>query len=954
MLLLSLSACNTLWQPAPGGFPGGGDGKLGLPPVLTLVSPEEGAQLVHHEGLTLVGSVEDPDTSVDRLTLTLSSDISGALDLELEMTSGGNFVGVVDLPVGAHVLTLTVTDEFEHSDSAQVSVEKLANRPPTDPVVLISPDDPVAGEEIRVAFVTESSDPDGDDFGYAYRWYKDGVEQTEWAGKPNITDGVININEIWGVEVFASDTELESGISSDEVLVTTAGPIITIALEPFGASANDDIICDYTVVDYEGNPITEEEATWLINGAEAGDAAQPLTSGFVRGDQVTCRVRAVSSVEKTRQETINVENAVPQISNVTISPAGDGTEATTYSCSGQPSDADGDPISLTTTWYVNGSAALVGNGLDGTWFDKGDEVYCTLRADDGQGGIGSGNSSTVTIVNTPPTAAVLDLDPYPAFPGDTVTCNQTTAPSDPDPADSLTITTAWTVNGSSVGSGSTYDTTGRVEGDLLECTVSASDGTVSVDASASVTLAERLSGSVFAYQADIQIKGSKTDTFLGNTVVNAGDVDADGTDDLLIGASNRSNKSGAVFLFSGAGLGSNNLDTSADYWWSGSSSSLLGGGVQGVSYLGDTDGDGADDLLMAAPYATTSVNEGGAVYLFETGDMAGWGQGNAPGTEATATIKGDGTKDRLGAGIGSVDVDGDGTPDLLVGIPYDDGAATNAGAVAVYLGGGLSGNLLPSDADYTMTGDQTADRLGNNAVRAIGDVDGDGTEDLFIGAHNMSATSSSNTGVGFIVSGSSVASGSTSSVAALRIEGVNTSDSFGDSATTLGDLDGDGSDDFAVGARFGDEHSTDAGSVYFWFGSTTTGTVSANTADATWGSSGSADRLGWEMSSGDLDGDGSYELLVGSYGSSYNSKSSSGEGFVLLGSGYGSWTTGADIDDDDQVKFQGNQTNQYAGRSGAVISDLNSDGYSEWVVSSQGGAAGNIARAGFVYVFYGP
>jgi hypothetical protein len=953
MLLLSLLACDASWGPAPG-FTGGGDPDLGLPPTLTLDLPEDGAELIYSEDLSLVGTVTDPDTSLDQLRFVVTSDAADELEATFEVAGGGNFGAIVNLPVGAHTLTVAVFDEFDQSASAEVSVTKLENRTPSDPVIAISPQDPVAGEEIAVFFAEESVDPDGDEVFYAYNWFKDGVAQEQYAGAPGIPDEVTGRNQIWRVEVNATDGVNQSAIATDEVEITSDGPIINVSIEPFNASANDDLVCAYSVNDPEGNPITEQEATWLVNGTEAGDADSPLTSGFVRDDQVTCRVRAVSTVEKSRQETIVVKNAAPTITSITMSPT-EVREADTVTCTIDASDADGDPVNATATWYVDGVATVVGSTIDGTNFDKGEELSCGVRADDAKGGVSNEVSTqTILVKNTVPSTAVLSMDPFPAFPGDTVECVQDTAPTDPDPADTLTVDIAWAVNGTTDGTAttSTYDSTGLTDGDKLKCTVTASDGNTNSVATASVTLTERLSGTLYGFDADATIKGTKANAYFGHTVLNPGDVDGDGDDDLLISAYGHTSSTGAVFLFSGASLTSGNQrDSDADYWWTGSATgNQLGGAPQGIGMVGDTDGDGYADLLMAEPYAN---GEAGAVYLFESGDIANWGAGNDADGEATAIIEGVDAKDRMGSGLGGTDIDGDGLSDLILAIPYDDGQASNAGAVVVFLGG-VSGTVDADDADYTMTGDGTADRLGLNAVRTVGDVDGDGTDDLVIGAQNMDATSTQNTGVAFVVGSGDIDDDQVSNLAALRIEGINSNDSFGDSATGLGDLDADGYDEFAVGARFGDVDATDGGSVYFWFGSTTTGTVSANTADASWGSNSNGDRLGWELSTGDLDGDGAQELMTGAYSRTFNSKSGAGASYVLLGSDYTSWTTGANIDDDEQVRVVGNLNNHYVGRSAVVLGDINGDGYDEYVVGGEGKNNGSSNRAGFVYLFYGP
>ena len=172
MLLLSQFACNALWQPAPGNFPGGGSGDMGLPPTVLLSSPEDETELIHSDILFLSGSISDPDSSLEQLSLSLISDLSGELDADFQFAGGGNFGGLVDLEVGEHTLTITVVDEFDHADSVSFAVTKLANRTPSTPEIILSPEDAVVGEELTVLFSTESVDPDGEEVFYSYNWFR--------------------------------------------------------------------------------------------------------------------------------------------------------------------------------------------------------------------------------------------------------------------------------------------------------------------------------------------------------------------------------------------------------------------------------------------------------------------------------------------------------------------------------------------------------------------------------------------------------------------------------------------------------------------------------------------------------------------------------------------------------------------------------------------------------------
>jgi hypothetical protein len=172
------------------------------------------------------------------------------------------------------------------------------------------------------------------------------------------------------------------------------------------------------------------------------------------------------------------------------------------------------------------------------------------------------------------------------------------------------------------------------------------------------------------------------------------------------------------------------------------------------------------------------------------------------------------------------------------------------------------------------------------------------------------------------------------------------------SAAGLGDVDGDGTDDFVVGARFGDEVSTDGGALYFYYGGLTGGTLTPADADASWGTSVADSRLGWDLDAQDLDGDGQAELMAGAY--AWTSPVSSGRSFLLLGSDYGSWTTGMDVASEAYATVAGDTANEFVGRTNAALGDVDGDGASEWVVGAEGVAVDGNNRAGEVWIFYGP
>ena len=204
------------------------------------------------------------------------------------------------------------------------------------------------------------------------------------------------------------------------------------------------------------------------------------------------------------------------------------------------------------------------------------------------------------------------------------------------------------------------------------------------------------------------------------------DLSGDGFGDAWIGAckwDEPSTDAGGVFLFEGpitSDLTSDDSDGSAV----GSGGDRLG---WSVDFSGDLDGDGLPDLVAGATRNDAGTGNAGAVYVW-TGTPSG-----DAATTATATILGDASSQELGYSVSSAgDVDGDGVDDLLVGTEKDDSSANNAGGAWLFWGP-LAGSLSLDDAAYEILGIDANDDLGIH-VTLVPDVDGDGKDELLIGA----------------------------------------------------------------------------------------------------------------------------------------------------------------------------------------------------------------------------
>jgi hypothetical protein len=339
--------------------------------------------------------------------------------------------------------------------------------------------------------------------------------------------------------------------------------------------------------------------------------------------------------------------------------------------------------------------------------------------------------------------------------------------------------------------------------------------------------------------ADLIVWGVDLGTSVGGSIA-VGDVDADGTGDLVLGAPALGGAfSGAVFVVFGPVSGSTTVDDAIAFS-SGITSTDLGADVD----AGDADGDGAEDLLLGSPSSDSA-------YVYFGPITADRDIGDADASLVGAT--GDVTATFVQI---AQDVDGDGVSDLLVGAPR---AGSSFEGTVYVTSGASSGTIdLATDATYTYEGASGSHYLGDAGVD-VGDATGDGIADFA-----LSAVGAYDGGVVYIVEGG-LAPGAygVATDSLTRLRGVDSS-KFG-AAVASTDYDSDGTNDLFVGATSTRNAAGDpAGAVYGFLGPFGGSAIEAADAHVRWDSTLADARLGSEVAvDGDLDGDKTPDVLMG-------------------------------------------------------------------------------------------
>jgi hypothetical protein len=360
------------------------------------------------------------------------------------------------------------------------------NSPPFAPAIDVSPDLPATTDDLICTVTAPSSDPDGDEIAYTYRWYNNGEPQDE-LNTSTLDSSHTTKNQVWRCMVIASDGIDSIAILSDEVTILNSTPTAPVVdVTPDFPVTTDDLLCSITS---EGSDADGDEITYTYQWYRDDEPQEELITSTVDfiytapGDTWKCVVTSGDDEDSSAGslDEVIIVNATPTAPVLEITPdLPVTTDDLICSITTDGSDPEGDAIIYTYQWYKDDELqeGLTTNTVDSSYTSKDELWRCVVTYDDGAGA-SADTFAEVTIYNSPPSAPVMDVSPDHPDTNEDLVCSISVPGSDPD-GDTITYTYQWYKNGELQTdlTANTIDSSYTTDDDVWRCVVTAHDGTV--------------------------------------------------------------------------------------------------------------------------------------------------------------------------------------------------------------------------------------------------------------------------------------------------------------------------------------------------------------------------------------------------------------------------------------------------------------------------------------------
>jgi len=443
------------------------------------------------DGISLDPGVATTTDAVSVALGTLSDVDDDTVTVEYAWTVDGSAAGSdATLPASAfsrdQVVSVTVTPT-DGTDAGVPSSASLTvqNSAPVVSSISLSPASP--GTDDDIVATTAATDADDDSISLTYAWTVDGSPVVGETGDTLPSSAFAKGQAIVATVTPDDGTDTGTAVASAAVTAVNTPPVLdSAAIDPGTLREGDTATCvpgDY--MDADGDTVSFTYA-WSVDGADVGVTTATLSSSyFSRDEAVSCTLTPTDGTEAGESFTataVEVDNTAPSVAGVSLSSLTPATDDDIVATAAGVTDVDGDTVELTWSWTVDGSEvrSVTGTALTDTLpassFGRGDAVQVSVTpADDADAGT-TVLSASATVQNTAPVVSAISLAPTSPSTSDAVVA--TTTATDLD-GDSISLTYAWTVDGSPVVgvTGDTLPSSAFTKGQAIVATVTPDDGT---------------------------------------------------------------------------------------------------------------------------------------------------------------------------------------------------------------------------------------------------------------------------------------------------------------------------------------------------------------------------------------------------------------------------------------------------------------------------------------------